>query len=259
MRFEAFSLSHWAALAAAALTVAAIFAWRDRLRRPGANRTAKYGLAAVLAGSEVALQISYVIRGTWSVYSLPFELCSLTLWLSAALLLTGKRWLYEAAFFLGTLGTLQALLTPDLNDPFPSFYYFHFFIGHIAILAASVFMTAVDRFRPTFRSMLRALVWLHALAIPAAVADIWAGTNFMFLAHKPRTASMLDLLSPWPWYLLELEAVAFVLCFALLGAVKAADRWTRRKRGRSGRSGSSGREEGEGAGDRGRMRAASAK
>lgn len=230
MEFEAFSLSHLAALAVAALAVAAIIAGRGWLRRPGPNRAAKYSLAAVLTGTEAALQITYVIHGTWSVYSLPFELCSITLWLSAALLLTGKRWLYEAAFFLGTLGTIQALLTPDLRDPFPSFFYFHFFIGHIAILAANVFMTAVDRYRPTFRSLLRALVWLHALAIPAAIADIWAGTNFMFLAHKPSSASMLDLLGPWPWYLLELEAVAFVLCYALLALVQAVDRLSRKPR-----------------------------
>lgn len=222
--FEPFHASHWAALAAAALTVAAIVAGRERLRRPGPNRAAKYGLAAILVGSEVALQLNYAIHGSWNLYSLPFELCSMTLWLSAALLLTGKRWLYEAAFFLGTLGTLQALVTPDLTDPFPSFFYFHFFAGHIAILAANVFMTAVGGYRPTFPSMLRALAWLHVLAIPAAIADFSAGTNFMFLARKPSSASMLDLLGPWPWYLLELEAVAFLLCLALFGIVRAADR-----------------------------------
>ncbi len=33
--------------------------------------------------------------------------------------------------------------------------------------------------------------------------------------HKPGTASLFDLMSPWPWYLLQAEVLGFVL-FSLL-------------------------------------------
>lgn len=224
MSFEAYGAAHVSALAAGLAVLAAIVVCRRKLREPKANRRAKLALAAVLAGCELALQAKYMLDGSWSVRSLPFELCSLTLWLAAALMLAGGRRLYDVSFFLGTLGALQALLTPDLTATFPDFFYFHFFVAHLAIVAANVFATVVDGLRPTLRSIPRALLWLHVLAIPAAAADIAAGTNFMFLARKPPTASLLDLLGPWPWYLLELEAVAFLLCLALLGLVRAADR-----------------------------------
>lgn len=224
MEFKAYHAAHWAALAVAAAVIFIIVGQRERLRQPSANRAARRSLAALLAGSEAALQISYAIGGGWDVYSLPFELCSITLWLSAVLLLTGNRKLYEVSFFLGTLGATQALLTPNLSATFPEFGYFHFFIAHIAIVAANVYMTVVERLRPTFASVLRALAWLHVLAIPAALANLAFGTNFMYLARKPNTASLLDLLGPWPWYLLQLEVVAFLLCLALLGLVRLADR-----------------------------------
>ncbi|RUS43090.1 TIGR02206 family membrane protein [Cohnella sp. AR92] len=224
MEFQAFHAAHWAALAAAAIAVAAIIALRAKLRGPKAGRAAKLAIVLTLAGSEAALQVSYAIEGGWGIGALPFQLCSIMLWFSVALLLTGNRRIYEITFFLGILGAMQALLTPDLIQSFPEFRYFHFFIAHIAIVAASVYMTAVERFRPTLGSAFRAAGWLNLLAVPAAITNWLAGTNFMFLARKPAGGSLLDLLGPWPWYLLQLEFVAVALCLALYGIVWAIDR-----------------------------------
>jgi hypothetical integral membrane protein (TIGR02206 family) len=41
------------------------------------------------------------------------------------------------------------------------------------------------------------------------------GSNYMFIAHPPETASLIDVLGPWPWYLLSLEGIAVVV-FLLL-------------------------------------------
>lgn len=224
MGFEPFTPAHALGIGMAAAIVLIIVLLRNRLRAPTASRRARYALVAVLVGCELSLQVWYGLTDNWGVYSLPFQLCSIMMWVSAALLLTRSRRLYEISFFLGIIGALQALLTPNLDAGFPEFRFFHFFVAHGAIIGASVFLTVVERFRPTIGSVFRALGWLHVLAVPAAVTNALAGTNFMFLARKPETASLLDLLSPWPWYLLQLEAVALALCFAMLGIVRLADR-----------------------------------
>jgi hypothetical integral membrane protein (TIGR02206 family) len=206
----------------AAALIIPVVAFRKRLRSPQANRNFRYGMAALLVGCEVSMQAWYAATGNWGVYSLPFQLCSLMIWLSAASLLTRKRALFEIVFFLGILGALQALLTPDLDAGYPEYRYFEFFIAHGAIIGTGAFLTAAEGYRPTALSALRAFGWLHVLALPAAITNIWTGSNFMFLARKPSTASLLDLLAPWPWYLLQLELVALALCFGLLGIVKLA-------------------------------------
>ncbi|QJD82159.1 YwaF family protein [Cohnella herbarum] len=226
MAFEAFSPAHGLGVAIAAIFVIGIIVFRKRLRDTGsrANRNARYALVAILVGCELSLQAWYGITNNWGLYSLPFQLCSIMMWLSAVLLLTRNRKLYEVTFFLGIMGAFQALITPNLDVSYPQFRFFHFFIAHGAIVGASVFLTVIEGYRPTAASVFRALGWLHVLAIPAAITNVMTGSNFMFLARKPDTASMLDLLAPWPWYLLQLELVALILCFSLLGIVRLADR-----------------------------------
>lgn len=224
MAFEPFSLAHGFGLAMAAAFVIVIIAFRKRLREPRFNRWARYALIGVLVCCEISLQVWYAVTDNWGLHSLPFQLCSIMMWLSALLLLSRNRKLYEITFFLGIMGALQALLTPNLDVSYPEFRYFHFFIAHGSIVGASIFLTVVEGYRPRVASVFRALGWLHLLAIPAATTNMLTGSNFMFLARKPNTASMLDLLAPWPWYLLQLELVALILCFSLLGIVRALDR-----------------------------------
>ncbi|MBD3917852.1 TIGR02206 family membrane protein [Paenibacillus sp. PR3] len=222
--FVPFSAAHWVALIVGMLVCIGIILYRKQLRVGNGSRIAAVIIAAVLAGLETALYITYTIQGEWSVWSLPFELCTMTLWLSVVMLLTRSRFLYNIVVYLGTLGALQAMLTPDLVQTFPQFRYFHFFLGHIGIIAASVYMTAVERMRPTLRSLPMAVLALHLLAIPGAIINAIAGTNFMFLARKPEGGSLLDLLGPWPWYLLELEPIVWAMCAVLLGIVTLFDR-----------------------------------
>ncbi|MGO4375971.1 hypothetical protein AB4Z21_35545, partial [Paenibacillus sp. MCAF20] len=100
----------------------------------------------------------------------------------------------------------------------------------IGIIAAGLFILVIERYKPTYKSVLRAWFWLHVLAIPAALTNYLTGyTNFMFLARKPGTASLLDMLAPWPWYILQLEVVVAMLCVLLLWSVALVRRIYRLK------------------------------
>jgi hypothetical integral membrane protein (TIGR02206 family) len=72
--------------------------------------------------------------GLWDVQtSLPLELCSFTQLFSIIMLLNRNRILYSIVFFAGIGGAMQAMITPDLQYPFPHFIFFYFLIVHIAL------------------------------------------------------------------------------------------------------------------------------
>jgi hypothetical integral membrane protein (TIGR02206 family) len=65
---------------------------------------------------------------------------------------------------------------------------------------------------------------LYLIAIMGVNALL--GSNYLFVAHKPETASLLDVLPSWPWYIpiIQLLGLAMIL---LLYAPFALRDWRR--------------------------------
>jgi hypothetical integral membrane protein (TIGR02206 family) len=62
--------------------------------------------------------------------------------------------IYEFSYFLGIGGALYALITPDIGMyNFPHFLPVQTMIAHGSLLLAQIYMTAVEGFRPTWRSL----------------------------------------------------------------------------------------------------------
>lgn len=224
--FEMYSLQHRVALLVIILILGTVIWFRVHLRKPGWNRKFRYGLALLMLLLHIGLHFWYISTGNWTPeQSLPLQLCTLTLLLSILLLLFRNFYLYEFVFFAGTIGALQALITPVLDVAFPHFWYFYFFVGHGGIVLTAIFMTAVEGFRPTWTSVGRTMLWLNVLMVVVIPVNSYTGANYMFLARKPATASLLDFLGPWPWYILSLEVVAFVLCLLLYLPFLLFERW----------------------------------
>ncbi|GAK52247.1 conserved hypothetical integral membrane protein [Candidatus Moduliflexus flocculans] len=147
---------------------------------------------------------------------LPLHLCSALVWTSAIMLLTRSYRLYEFIYFLGIGGATQALLTPDAGIyGFPHYRWFQTFLAHILIVSSVVYMTAVERYRPTWKSLKRAIIALNIYAAFVGVVNALLGSNYLFIARKPDIPTLLDQLAPWPWYILELEVLALIV-FVLL-------------------------------------------
>jgi hypothetical integral membrane protein (TIGR02206 family) len=208
-----FSLPHLTALALIALFCLLLFASRAAIHsRPLLQESVRLVLVIVLLASEGSLHLWYLSQDIWTIQkSLPLELCGITLLLSAIMLLTRSRLLYSFLYFAGIGGACIALLTPNLVYPFPHFRFLQFFIAHGAIVLSSLFMTWVYGFKPTWRSLFFTMGCLNVIAACVFAADKLLDTNYMFLAHKPSTFSVLNYFGPYPYYLLVEEGFAFVI------------------------------------------------
>ncbi|MBV6685261.1 TIGR02206 family membrane protein [Rossellomorea sp. RS05] len=213
--FKLFSVSHVTAILLTLVGILFLFLVRNKIGHKG-KRVLKTCLIASLFLSELTFQLWYLIKGEWTIETnLPFQLCSLSIYLCVIMLLTKSYRLFEVTYFASMAGALIAMITPELFYGFPHIRYFQFFIAHAAIILSAFYMIWIEGFHVRFTSVLRAFVSLNAIAVVVYFIDRVTGANYMFLAHKPYNLSPIDYLGPYPWYLLSLEFVAFFI-FLLL-------------------------------------------
>lgn len=214
--FDLFGTAHLIALAIVVLFIIAIVILRKRFS-PQSRLYFRYGIATLLVVNETAWHVWNYLTGQWTVQTmLPLHLCSVLVWLSAYMLVTRSHAIFEFAYFLGIAGATQALLTPDAGIyGFPHFRFLQTMLSHGMIVLAAFYMTLVEGYRPYWSSFVRVLVWSNVYMVVVMVVNWLLGSNYLFIARKPETASLIDVLGPWPWYILSLEALAMVLCLLL--------------------------------------------
>ena len=187
----------------------------------GKNRKTKdlfrYIIAAMLLISEGSWHIWNIVIGEWTIQThLPFHLCSIMVWTSLIMLLTKNYRIFEFAYFLGIAGAAQAVLTPEAGIyGFPHYRVFQTLTAHGSIVTAAIFMTVVEGYRPYWSSLKRVFLGGNLYLILVTGINILIGSNYLYTLHKPNTASLMDFLGPWPWYLIFVELTAIVLCFLL--------------------------------------------
>jgi hypothetical integral membrane protein (TIGR02206 family) len=228
--FHLFGTGHLIALAVV-LLVNLAFIWVRKIENQKRKDTIRYAIAALLIISEGSWHIWNLAIGTWSIQThLPLHLCSLLVWTSLIMLLTKNYYIYEFAYFLGIAGASQALLTPEAGIyGFPHYRVFQTLSAHGAIVSGAVFMTLVEGYRPTWSSFKRVFIWTNIYMLVVTGVNLLIGSNYLYTLHKPPSASLLDVLGPWPWYLLSVEAVALVLCLLLYLPFAIGDRRARVK------------------------------
>lgn len=214
--FELFGRAHLIALAVVILIIALVIVNRRNFSSRG-KLVARYALAAILVLNELAWHAWNYTTGQWTLQTmLPLHLCSVLVWLSAYMLIRKSYAIYEFSYFLGIAGATQALLTPDAGAyGFPHFRFFQVIISHGAIVIAAIYMTFVEGYRPYWSSLKRVIIWGNLYMLVVAAINTILGSNYLFIMRKPDTASLIDLLGPWPWYVLSLEAIALLLCTLL--------------------------------------------
>lgn len=234
--FLMFSAPHLLSLLLLSALVLALYLSRRQLRKKNTLRLAvRYGLITLLILCEASLNIWYFAEDVWDIrYTLPLELCTITLLLSTLMLWIRKRWLYEFLWFAGIGGALQAFLTPNLAYGFPHFRFFQFFIAHSAIILAPLYMTWVEGYRPTWKSIGKTMVLLNVLALAVGLLNAAVGANYMFLLRKPDTPSVLDWLGPYPLYLLAEEGIALFLFVIMYGLFFALGDYIKKRRKAAG-------------------------
>jgi hypothetical integral membrane protein (TIGR02206 family) len=217
-RFRILGASHVGAVAFFVALNVLIIAFRVRIRDTALDQALRVLIASLLLVNELGLSLWRLRYRVWTIQtSLPLHLCGVSVLLAALMLYTRSFAIFELTYFWAMGGALQGLLTPDVEGwDFPHFRFITTFLSHGLIVTANLYMVFVLDMRPAFASYLKSMAVVNAYAVAMLLFNRATGANYGFLCRKPDPPTLFDLLGPWPWYLLSLEAIALVLSFLFL-------------------------------------------
>ncbi|MFC7372911.1 TIGR02206 family membrane protein [Fictibacillus iocasae] len=210
--FYLFSTSHLIAMAVVLVIILSLIPLRMKLTG-SVDKVFRYTLALLLILCEVSYHGWALYNGDWRIAQhLPLQLCSLSILTSSILLLTNNMKLFPFVYFAGFVGASQAMITPELEAAFPHYRFYDYFVAHGAIMIAAMYYVIVKRVRIRLVSLFKTFAFINVYALFVYIVNVMTGANYMFLMRKPENGNIMDFLGPHPWYILSLEAVAFVLC-----------------------------------------------
>src|SRR5713101_6489556 len=214
-RFVPYGVSHWMALGVVALGAVFLVLFGRRRRVTAARRMSRWMCGALLC-FELPLQIYSMLPPQWDLASsLPFQFSDLAGMAAAWALWSHDRRAYALLYYWGLTLTPQALFTPDLRFDFPHLQFAMFWGSHGLVLWAAITMTWGLGFRPDWQSYRLAVAVSGTWLVLMLAFNFLAGTDYLYSNGKPAVRSLLDLLGPWPWYLLSEAAMASIV-WALL-------------------------------------------
>jgi hypothetical integral membrane protein (TIGR02206 family) len=176
----------------------------------------RLSLGCILAGNELIWwAFRYSHEGLKVSQNLPLQLCDLTVWMTILACITLSPLAAELAYFVGLPGAGMSLLTPDLWSPWPSYPAIYFFVGHGGIVIAVVVLVfgGIAQLRPGAVWRVFGLLVLYGVAI--GTFNMVYEANYMYLCRRPANPSLLDLMGPWPIYILAVAPLSLAL-FCLL-------------------------------------------
>ncbi len=217
---ESFSAEYFISLAAVAVVCGALVA-AARLRPGGWTGPFAKEMAVLLVVNQVSWYM--VERNSLSVqWSLPLGLCEIGTFIAAAALWWRRPLLVELTYFWGLGGTIQALLTPELFNLFPSYFYFQFYVNHGGIVLAALYLVGGLGLVPKRGAVVRVAAITMCYLVAIAGVNRLTGGNYLFLVHPPPTFSLLNLLGPWPWYIGSMILLGIAVLFILDLPLRAA-------------------------------------
>jgi len=227
--FTPYGASHLGVVLVMLVGIAVLVVVGRRLRhRDPADRLGKLLALAILA-TTLPLQVLYFTPDYWNPQkTLPIQLCDLASLVSAYALWTHRWWAAGLTYYWGLFLTTQAIVTPDLDSGFPDPIFLLFWGMHIGTVWAASYLAWGRGVAPDWRAFRFAVAATAIWAVSVFCLNRALDTNYGFLNAKPSAASILDLLGPWPWYVLA-EIAIIVAIWAL-----ATWPWVR---GRSARTG----------------------
>tara|TARA_Y100001954_G_C15692305_1_gene543437 strand:+ start:227 stop:697 length:471 start_codon:yes stop_codon:yes gene_type:complete len=114
-------------------------------------------------------------------------------------------------YFWGMGGATQALLTPTVTANTEPFLFYQFFISHTFIVAGALYPIFVHALIPSRKTLKTSITYTIFILPFIGLVNWLVQGNYFYLSHKPDAETLLDVLGPWPIYIIPLVGIGIVL------------------------------------------------
>ncbi|UUO03876.1 TIGR02206 family membrane protein [Mycolicibacterium novocastrense] len=209
-QFEPYGPSYWGAIAVF-VAGAVVLVWTGRRQTDAQAQRWGRALGGLTALIYAVILVYNLVPPTLAG-SVPLQLTDLATVVAAYALWSRRQWAYALTYYWGLVLSVQALISPVLRGPdFPHYRFLAFYAIHLLVVWAAIYLTWGRGMRPGWRDYRLAVAVTSVWAVVTVVFNRIADTNYGFTNYKPDTASALDILGPWPVYILVTAALVFAV------------------------------------------------
>ena len=210
--FHAFGLSHLMVLALAIFICLILPLYSKKYLTTSSQILTGILLGFLVTVNFIGWYVILFLSGTFDIsLHLPLQLCHMgNLFILPVMINRNRKW-FDILYFWVMAGTLQAIITPDIEAEFPHYWFLRYWIVHAGPVLCIVYASVVYELRPTWKALWQSFLSLNILALLVTPVNLIVGSNYLYLREKPTVASLMDYLGDWPTYILALEIIGFIL------------------------------------------------
>ncbi len=161
----------------------------------------------------------YLLR--FSIYGfdtiiLPFQLCSISMFLAIILLFTKNKTIFSFVLFTGVLGGLISLFVPIIGYDSSYYRYYQYEIAHSLLILTPLYFVAIHDYVPSQRETIKSFLILQGIVVFMAIFNYIFKTDFMFVFIEKDRIDKFPIIENFggiPLYLLWSELLSVVLYF----------------------------------------------
>ena len=176
-----------------------------------------FALSLLPAFSVISRMICLYVDGKFTIEeSLPFHLCRAIALAFPFIMWTRNRKWMSILYFFAVAGTIQAILTPDLNFSAPHYEYYCYWLLHVVLFYLPIYCIVVYKIDIQWKHFFQAIIVSNVFLVVTGIINLILGSNYFYTSHKPPSPTLLDILGPWPLYIFVVEFMGILLFFIAL-------------------------------------------
>ncbi|QMS84855.1 TIGR02206 family membrane protein [Candidatus Xianfuyuplasma coldseepsis] len=179
---------HIIALVVALILLVIVYIYLPRLQRYKHERSIRYGIVGFLLLTSIIKQSFLFFSDVPWYQHLPEATCGYAIITSSIMLLTKNRTLFVITFFWGW-GAFLALFAPNLLETWNRLYFYQFYLRHMMIVIAGLYMIRVHKFSVYKRDYQTYITITLSLAIIGYIVSTLINHpnqfNMMYMVQPP--------------------------------------------------------------------------